>query len=740
MILTGSWDGTARLWDAASGLPLEPPIRNPDSVRSAAFSPDGRTILTGCQDPTARLWDAATGTQVGRPLEHRGTVFSAVFSANGRSLLTGSRDGLARLWDGEVGQPLGRVLDYGSLMWPVAFSRDGKTILTIAEWELRQMRHSATCVAFSRDGKTILTGNYDGQVRLWDVASGHSVGPTVELGSTINAIALSPDGTTILTASLDHKARLWDAATGQPIGQPMEHPNRLRSVAFSRDGKIILTGCEGSGMARLWDAATGQPIGQPMKHPGRGYCVAAFSPDGKIILTSGWSRTARLWDAATGRPLGEPMPHEERVPLVMFSPDGRTILTGSDDKTVRLWDAATGRRLGPPLEHSASVIAAAFSPDGRTILIGCSDKTVRLWDADTGRRLGPPLELWDDVISVAFSPDGRALLAGGSRTARIWDAPAPLPDDVPRLTAWVEAATGLELDERGSIQVLDAAAWWERRRLLEQLGGPPLADPAPRLDPIVFGADPAARGDGWMERGLWDRAEAAYAEAIRARPLNRSAWDALARAHAARDRLDRTAATLAEAIRMMPDDPVLRRKLGVALLASGDPAGWRSANAALLDLFGGTINPWTANQVARSCVLGSGAATDPGMSLRLAEAAVTGAAAVTDVEEYKADPLIAFGAALYRAGRCHEAISRLEEAIRTGLEVVVPHAWPFLAMAHHRLGHRDEARRWLDKLKNHRPSADPDQFWNELETRVLRSEAEAVILCDPAFPDDPFAH
>ncbi len=151
-------------------------------------------------------------------------------------------------------------------------------------------------------------------------------------------------------------------------------------------------------------------------------------------------------------------------------------------------------------------------------------------------------------------------------TARLWDAPAPLPDDVPRLAAWVEAATGLELDERGSVRVLDRAAWLERRQRLEQLGGPPPADPAPRLDPILFGPDPAARGDAWKERGLWDRAEAAYAEAARARPLNRSVWYALARLHVERGHLDRAAATLAEAVRLMPDDPELRRRFGLVLL------------------------------------------------------------------------------------------------------------------------------------------------------------------------------
>jgi WD40 repeat protein/tetratricopeptide (TPR) repeat protein len=704
MILTGSWDSTAQLWDAATGQPLGSPIKHPEGFRSVAFSPDGRTILTGCGDHKARRWDAATGTQIGQPLEHRGTVYSAVFSADGRSILTSSRDGMARLWDGEVGRPVGRVLDYGNLVG---------------------------AVAFSRDGKTIFTGGVDGKVRLWDVASGQCIGPTVELASSINAIALSPDGTTILTASSDQTARLWDVATGQPLGQPLEHSGYVNSVAFSPDGKRILTGSYDQ-TARLWDAATGRPLRPPLEHPSHVYSVA-FSPDGTTVLTGSQDTTARLWDVATGRPLGQPMPHEDPVWLVMFSPDGKRILTGSG-KTVRLWDAATGGPIGQPLEHSDYVSSTAFSLDGRTILTGSRDKRVRLWDAATGRPLGPPLERLDYVMSVAFSADGHSLLASSRIMARLWDAPAPLPDDVPRLAAWVEAAVGLRLDEQRSIQVLDAAAWLERRRLLEQLGGPPPADPAPRLDPILFGADPAARGDGWKERGLGDRAEAAYAEAIRARPLNRSAWDALARAHAARGHLYRAAATLAEAVRLMPDDLVLRRYLGVTLLASGDRAGWRGVRAALLDRFGGTIDTWAAGEVARACALGPGATADPEVPVRLSEAGVKG------VDDYfKADALITLGTALYRAGRCHEAIRRLEEAIQTGRGLAVPQAWAFQAMAHHRLGHLDEARRWLERLREHQPSADPAQFWQELELRLLRSEAEAVILYDPVFPADPFA-
>jgi hypothetical protein len=65
--------------------------------------------------------------------------------------------------------------------------------------------------------------------------------------------------------------------------------------------------------------------------------------------------------------------------------------------------------------------------------------------------------------------------------------------------------------------------------------------------------------------------------------------------------------------------------------------------------------------------------------------------------------------------------------------------WPFLAMAHFRLGGRDEAHRRLDGLRNAPPNTNPDHFWGELEIRLLSSETEALIIYDPVFPSDPFS-
>jgi WD40 repeat protein/tetratricopeptide (TPR) repeat protein len=707
-ILTGCWDKTARLWDAYTGRPIGQTLGHPAKVTSVVFSPDGQTILTGCGDGTAQLWDAATGRRIGRPLGQTGEVRGVAYSPDGR-ILIGSSDGTARLWDGGVGQPVHRPLDHQTWMQAAVFGPDGATI--------------------------VIAGS--GQVQLREIASGRLLGRPVDNAPVLlSCMALSPDGRMILTAGGDKAVRLWNAHTGRALGPLLEHPDQVGPVAFSPDGRTILTGCR-DGRVRLWDAATGRRLGQIRVLPKEGIGVASvvFSPDGRSILTGCLDGTAQLWDAATGRPIGPPLRHRDRVDGVAFSPDGKVALTGSFDRTVRLWDACTGRPLGPPLMHSDLVFSVAFSPDGRWILTGAFGGASQLWDAATFQPIGPPLPLPDMAgwCKAAFSRDGRFLHTSDGRSMRRWDAPAPLPDDVPRLTAWVEAATGLELDERGAIRPLDRSAWLERRSRLEQLGGPPPTDPAPRLDPILFGPDPAARGDAWREWGQWDRAEAAYLEALRARPLNATVRDALVRLHIERGHLDLAASTLAEAVRLFPDSGQLREHLSRALLLSGDRAGWQRSTAAVLDRFGRTTNPWTANSVAWSCALGPGATADPGVLVRLAEIALGGAA-----PSDKPDYLNTLGAALYRAGRYDEAIRRLEEGIRLRGGESGPEDWAFLAMAHHRLGHRDGARRWLDRLRAHQPSADPARFWDELQIRVLRSEAEAVVLYDPAFPDDPF--
>jgi tetratricopeptide (TPR) repeat protein len=124
--------------------------------------------------------------------------------------------------------------------------------------------------------------------------------------------------------------------------------------------------------------------------------------------------------------------------------------------------------------------------------------------------------------------------------------------------------------------------------------------------------------------------------------------------------------------------------------------------------------------------------------VRLAEFAAN--SITTDYEYRKGRALRALGGALYRAGRFADAIRRLEEGIERRQGNSGPEDWTFLALAHYRLGHRADATRWLDRLRTARPVYEFERVWREFVIQRLRSEAEAVILYDPVFPKDPFAH
>jgi WD40 repeat protein len=730
------------LWDAATGRPLGRPLRHQGRIFVVEFSPDGRAAATGGADGTARLWDAATGRPLGEPLRHQGMVWAATFSPDGRVVLTGSGDenrGEGRLWDAATARPIGEPLRHqGAVM----------------------------AAAFSPDGRAVLTGGTDGMARLWDAATGRPLGQPLRHHDAVTAAAFSPDGRAVLTSSLDGAARLWDTATGRPLRRPLRHQGRAFVVAFSADSRTAVTSGAG-GTARLWDAATGRAVGQPLRHDDA-VTAAAFSPDGRAVLTGSFDGTARLWDAATGRPLGQPLQHQAGVWAAAFSPDGRAAATGGADGTARLWDAATGRPLRQLLRHQGRVFVIAFSPDGSTVLTGGEDGAARLWDAASGQALGQPLRHQGTVLAAAFSPDGRAVLTGSAdQTARLWHL-AELPDDVPRLAAWIETLTGLELDQRGGIRVLHTAEWAERRRRLEQLGGPPVMAADELFDPVLFGPEPTARARSLMERGLWDEAEAALSEAVRIRPNCAALWLERGRYYAGRSQPERAAADFARALDLAPEDRRWSSPRSAMIL---DLVRWEGAYARLLELRPADGYLWTGRgryhavrdrwdraaadfargiasappdsgewfehaclrllvgdvagyrEFVREMWRREGRTDDPVVAFILARSCIVAPDPVVEPErairwaeqavasERNAWNLHVLGAAYYRAGHYDEAIRRLEESNagdwkgdRKTQNRLV------LAMAYHRLVEATKARALLDEVA---------EMWNTIEAEKV---------------------
>jgi len=102
--LSGSHDGTVRLWEIGTGTEIRVFKGHTDMVESVVFAPDGRRALSGSCDHTVRLWDVETGAMIREFRGHAGGVWSVAFGPNGRRALSGGRDGMVRLWDLETGK------------------------------------------------------------------------------------------------------------------------------------------------------------------------------------------------------------------------------------------------------------------------------------------------------------------------------------------------------------------------------------------------------------------------------------------------------------------------------------------------------------------------------------------------------------------------------------------------------------------------------------------------------------
>jgi WD40 repeat protein len=105
-----------------------------DIVDGVAWSPDGTRLVTGSFDGTARVWDTRSGACVLILSGHTSAARRVAWSPDGKRLATGSYDGTAKLWDATTGE-LQLTLSSGpSAVHQVAFSPDGKR-LAATSWD-----------------------------------------------------------------------------------------------------------------------------------------------------------------------------------------------------------------------------------------------------------------------------------------------------------------------------------------------------------------------------------------------------------------------------------------------------------------------------------------------------------------------------------------------------------------------------------------------------------------------------
>lgn len=431
-----------------------------DSVRTVAFSPDGRQLVSSGRDGTLIRWDPVSHTPLGTPLSgHTGWVNSIAYSPDGQQIVSAGADQTIRLWDAGSGAAQGDPLvEHTGEVWDVAYSPDGTQLLSggmdgVLLWDIDTStaqpligpQKAVYTVAFSPDGTLLAAAGEDQVIWLWDATSGELLGDPLQSHTNwILDIAFSPNGRWMASAGVDTSIILWDMDTREALGQiPEAHAGWIRAVTFDPDSTQLATAST-DGTIRLWDLITGERVRTLTGHQDAVWDVQ-FHPDGMRLASAGKEGAVVLWQPDQTSRIVQTAAHIAVTgSSLAFSPDGQRVaiaggqvLGASDDATISLWALETPNAEPVTLTgHGEVVTATAFSSDGQQLASTSIDRTVRLWDLSTPDNTSTVLEgHLASVFSVAFSPDSQ-LVASGDDTGLIilWDSATgevsgnPLPD------------------------------------------------------------------------------------------------------------------------------------------------------------------------------------------------------------------------------------------------------------------------------------------------------------------------
>jgi WD40 repeat protein/tetratricopeptide (TPR) repeat protein len=208
----GAASGPVKVYDIVTRRTIRLLSGHEQACNSVVFSADGSWMASGSYDGTARIWDTSTWETLHvlpnpDPPTPRGggRVLDVAFSPAADLLAMASHEGNVHVWHAATGKPV------VTLKGPV---------------------NGVGRVAFSPDGRTLAAGSLDQTVRLWNVATWREV-LRLEPGVSPMplSLAFSPDGTQLLAGGAP--AMLWSTRPGDE-SQPGQTAQRLAALLDSK--------------------------------------------------------------------------------------------------------------------------------------------------------------------------------------------------------------------------------------------------------------------------------------------------------------------------------------------------------------------------------------------------------------------------------------------------------------------------------------------------------------------------
>ncbi|MBE0639171.1 MAG: caspase family protein [Bacteroidales bacterium] len=377
-------------------------------VSCISFTKDGKYLISGSQDHTIKIWDPLTGNLIRTLDDFTDDINSIDISPDSKKMISTSFENVIRYWDIESGKEEQVFKSEASVVYAVDISPDEKFFIagcgdkTVKLFDnyygnlVRVMEGHKYLVKFacySPDGKYILsastdkiTDDYQGDVILWDAASGQQLKYFTCSGS-VNSIDFSPDSKQFLV--YDFNPFVYNVLNGE-----QKSLNFSDLAAWMPDSKTILVAMNTSSenlRLRIMDPVSGNIL-KTMYDLGSGGITSLFlSHDRKFAAITSDNKLT-VFNTASGKVVSTLDIDSYYARSIAFSYDA-SLLAVTSFKRVDFWEIATATKIRSIGLHQNFVESIKLSKDGKTMLTGSQDGTIRKTNLTNDR-------------SIAFIGDG----------------------------------------------------------------------------------------------------------------------------------------------------------------------------------------------------------------------------------------------------------------------------------------------------------------------------------------------